>query len=138
MRTRPWTNTRLWYQNRTHLSSERGVNNKRFRSNKNRITYSQLFFQCSGNYCNCLDTLILLLGELEYGDFPFPGFWTYITFSIFVFCVLLVMMNLLTGMALMDVQELNNRSLPDVLFFPCPFSVLLPYILLEGVKWMQS
>ena len=72
---------------------------------------------------------MILLGELEFGDFPFPGFWTYITFSIFVFCVLLVMVNLLTGMALMDVQELSNRSLPDVLFFPCPFSV--------RSKWMN-
>ena len=51
-------------------------------------------------------------GELEFGDFPlrhsFP--FNYLVFALFVFLVVIVMMNLLTGMALMDVQAVANQS----------------------------
>ena len=54
----------------------------------------------------------MFVGELEYADFPFQPnvIWNYLTFVLFVFLVLLVMMNLLTGVALLDGQEIMNKS----------------------------
>ena len=54
----------------------------------------------------------MFVGELEYGDYPFnTGFpFNYLVFSLFVFVVVIVLMNLLTGVALMDVQEITNAS----------------------------
>ena len=58
-----------------------------------------------------LKGLAMFVGELEYGDFPFEEyFWNHLTFILFVYFVVLVMMNLLTGVALMDVQKLTNDS----------------------------
>lgn len=56
----------------------------------------------------------MFVGELEYGDFPFQTgkflIFNHLTFLLFVYFIVLVMMNLLTGMALMDVQEISNAS----------------------------
>lgn len=55
--------------------------------------------------------MAMIIGELEYGDFPFTSLvFNYITFGLFVFIVVIVMMNLLTGFAVLDVQDLTNQS----------------------------
>ena len=58
-----------------------------------------------------INLLTIFAGELEYADFPFQGFWSYVSFIVFVFVFVLVMMNLLTGMALLDVTEIKNQTL---------------------------
>lgn len=59
-----------------------------------------------------MKTIAMFVGELEFGDFPFVDnlFWNRFTLLLFVFFVLLVMMNLLTGVALMDGQDIMNES----------------------------
>ena len=54
----------------------------------------------------------MFVGELEFGDHPFVRHYpfNYLVFALFVFLVVLVMMNLLTGVALTDVQEIKNAS----------------------------
>ena len=56
--------------------------------------------------------IAMFVGELEYGDLPFNthSIFNYVTFVLFVYLVVLVMMNLLTGVALTDVEELKNES----------------------------
>lgn len=52
-----------------------------------------------------LKILAMFVGELEFGDHPFKRYpFNFVVFALFVYLVVIVMMNLLTGMALMDVQ----------------------------------
>ena len=57
-------------------------------------------------YLAPLKIVAMAVGELEYGDFPFsPGLYlNYVSFVLFIYFIVLVFMNLLTGIALMDVQ----------------------------------
>lgn len=63
-------------------------------------------------FTSLMKTMAMFVGELEYGDFPFQDsrLWNHLTFILFVYFVVLVMMNLLTGVALMDGQEIMNAS----------------------------
>ena len=56
--------------------------------------------------------IAMFVGELDYGALPFNThqIFNYVTFVLFVYLVVLVMMNLLTGVALTDVEELKNES----------------------------
>ena len=56
--------------------------------------------------------IAMFVGELDYGALPFNThqIFNYVTFVLFVYLVVLVMMNLLTGVALTDVEELKNQS----------------------------
>ncbi len=61
-----------------------------------------------------LKIIAMSVGELEYGDFPFRSglILNYLAFVLFIYFIILVMMNLLTGIALMDAQvstRLNNN-----------------------------
>ena len=56
--------------------------------------------------------LAMFTGEFEFGDFPFGNnyYLTYLTFALFVFFITIVIMNLLTTVALMDITEIKNKS----------------------------
>lgn len=60
----------------------------------------------------------MFIGELEYGDHPFKenSSFNYIVFALFVFIVVIVVMNLLTTVAILDVTEIKNRSSDDSWF----------------------
>ena len=63
-----------------------------------------------------IKVIAMAIGEFEYGDMPFRSmdqflFLNRLTFILFVYFIALVMMNLLTGIAIDDVQEIKNASL---------------------------
>ena len=56
-----------------------------------------------------LKTLIMLVGELDFSDIPFDQlpYFSHLTFAIFVFLFVMVLMNFLTGLAVSFVHTFH-------------------------------
>ncbi|XP_017775892.1 PREDICTED: transient receptor potential cation channel protein painless-like [Nicrophorus vespilloides] len=65
-------------------------------------SYSQAFFK----------TAIMLTGELEAGDIEFDKhpITSHLIFIIFVFCIVIILLNLVNGLAVSDTQEIRNEA----------------------------
>ena len=77
-----------------------------------------IFKKCTENKDNhftawkfWVKTLSMAAGELNFNDLPFDDNPIYlITFALFIILVLFVIMNLMTSVAVNDIQEIRNRS----------------------------
>ncbi|XP_068201399.1 transient receptor potential channel pyrexia-like isoform X2 [Palaemon carinicauda] len=75
-----------------------------------------LMFQASEDFKtfpeSLLKTIIMTTGEMEYSDLPLSSFpvTTHFLMVLFVFLILLVIVNLLNGLAISDIQAIQHRS----------------------------
>ncbi len=79
--------------------------------------------EAGGNHFNggidlTLKVMAMFIGELEFGDHPFAegNSFSYVVFGLFVFIIVIVIMNLLTTVAILDVTEIKNKSNDDSWF----------------------
>ncbi|XP_066975677.1 transient receptor potential channel pyrexia-like isoform X2 [Macrobrachium rosenbergii] len=60
-----------------------------------------------------MKTMIMTTGEMEYGDLPLSSSFpvaTHLLMVVFVFLIMLVVVNLLNGLAVSDIQAIQHRS----------------------------
>jgi len=59
-----------------------------------------------------LKTMAMFLGEVEFSDIPFNNipYFSHVSFVIFVFFIVIVLMNLLTGLAVDETSEIQKNA----------------------------
>ena len=58
-----------------------------------------------------MKTIIMFSGEMDYTDINITHWMGYLIFAIFVFLMVIVMMNLLNGLAVSDIHKIQKEVL---------------------------
>ncbi len=61
-------------------------------------------------WLSVVKTFTMFVGELEFGDLPIETAAGYIFFLAFIFLIVVVMMNLLNGLAVSDIGEIRREA----------------------------
>ena len=54
-------------------------------------------------------TLVMFMGEMDYGDLEFSHWLGYVIFVLFAFLLIIVLMNILNGLAVSDIQKIKDE-----------------------------
>ena len=61
-------------------------------------------------FASLVRTLVMLTGEFNYPDIPMKHWLGRVIFTIFIFLMVIVIMNLLNGLAVSDIQKIQNDA----------------------------
>ena len=59
--------------------------------------------------CLSIKTIVMFAGEMDYTDIPIKHWMGYVLFLLFVYLMVIVLMNLLNGLAVSDINKIQRE-----------------------------